>query len=103
MDADSRIRLASRILAVLAFLSFLSWLFVATRYPSALLVSIAFAATAYGFYLWYQRRNPLELAGYGAEGEDRVEEGSDVAVSPGVSAAGIHLSFETRSRWRRKR
>ncbi|HEV8594477.1 MAG TPA: hypothetical protein VGR51_03005 [Thermoplasmata archaeon] len=103
MDIDERIRLATRILSALAFLTFLAWILLANLVPWLFLAALALALVAYGFYLTYQRRNPFEGGGYGRDSEDRVETGSDMAVIPGLSAGGIHLTFETRSRWRSKR
>lgn len=103
MNVDERIQLATRTLTILAFVTFVGWAFLATRVPWLFFAALGFAIAAYAGYLIYSRRNPVERGGYGSDARDRVEDGSDVAVSPGVSAGGIHLSFETRSRWRARR
>ena len=100
MDPDARIRWAARLLTVGAAASFLAWIFV--LHPLALLVAILFGVAAYAFFLVDRSRNLAEIRGYGSDAEDRVQEGSETAVSPGVSAGGIHLSYVARSRWRRR-
>ena len=102
MDVDASLRHATRILTLLAFVTFLAWLVV--KNPAALVLAALLAVVAYAFFWWYQERNPVDHGrGYGRDTQDRVGAGSEEAVSPGVSVGGIHLSFETRSRWRPKR
>jgi len=101
VDRDAQVQWAARLLTLAATASFLAWL--ATLQPFALLVALLLAGGAYGFFLIDRRRILTELGGYGRDTDDRVREGSDTAVSPGVSAGGIHLSYLTRSRWRRRR
>lgn len=102
MDTDARIRTASRLLTLLAFLTFLAWL--ALKHPLVLLAAVLLAVAAYGFFRWDLRRNPIDIGvGMGADSKDRVMEGSETTISPGLSVGGIHLTFETRTRWRRRR
>ena len=102
MDADAAIRNGSRVLTLLALLSFLGW--IATLQHLLLLASILVGVGAYGLFLLDRSRHPVDVgAGVGTDADDRVMEGADKAISPGVSAGGIHLSFETRTRWREKR
>ena len=101
MDRDAQVQWAARLLTLAATTSFLAWL--ATLQPIALLAALLLAGGAYGFFLVDRRRILAELGGYVRDTDDRVREGSETAVSPGVSAGGIHLSYFTRSRWRRRR
>lgn len=102
MDADASLRHATRVLTLLSLATFLAWLVV--KNPAALVLAALLAVVAYACFWWYQERNPVDHGrGYGRDAEDRVDAGSETAVSPGVSVGGIHLSFETRSRWRPKR
>lgn len=102
MDADAWLRRTTRLLTLLAFAVFLAWLVV--KNPVVLVLAALIAVVAYIFFWWHQERNPVDIGrGYGRDAQDRIEAGSDEAVSPGVSVGGIHLSFETRSRWRSKR
>ncbi len=101
MDRDAYVRWAARFLTLAATASFLAWL--ATLEPLALLAALLFGGGAYAFFLVDRRRILAELGGYGRDTDDRVQEGSEAAVSPGVSAGGIHLSYVMRSRWRAKR
>ncbi len=102
MDSDATLRTGCRVLTIAAFLAFVVWLIVLQ--PVLLLLAIVLGVAAYALFFEDQRQNPVYVgAGAGRDTEDRVEEGSQVAVSPGVSAAGIHLTFETRSRWGRRR
>ena len=100
MDPDARIRWGARLLTVGAAASFFASLFVLN--PLALLVAILFGVAAYAFFLVDRGRTLVEIRGYGSDAQDRVQEGSETAVSPGVSAGGIHLSYVARSRWRRR-
>jgi len=102
VDADAALRHATRVLTLLAFATFLAWLVV--KHPAVLVLAAILAVVAYACFWWYQERNPVDLGrGYGGDAQDRVGVGSEEAVSPGVSVGGIHLTFETRSRWRPKR
>jgi len=85
----------------LAAILFLGW--IAVLDPIFLLAALLAGGVAYAFFLVDRRRHFEELQGYGRDELDRVQDGADPVVSPGVSAAGIHLSFFTRSRWRAKR
>ena len=99
---DATVRRGSRLLTLAAFLTFVAWL--AGRHPLILLVAVGFGVAAYALFVADQRRNPVELGRGGvADVKDRVGEGSETAMSPGVSVGGIHLSFEWRSRWRSRR
>lgn len=101
MLSDAGIRNASRLLTLLAFVTFLGWLFL--QDPVMLLVAILLGIGAYVLFFIDQRRNPVDIAhGVSRDYQDRVEEGSADAISPGVSMGGIHVSFERRSRWRKR-
>jgi len=102
VDADAVIRNSSRVLTALALASFLGW--IASVDPWFLLASLVLGAAAYAFFLEDRHRNPVPIGvGVGSDAEDRVGAGSEESISPGVSVGGIHLSFESRSRWRTRR
>ncbi|MEK6851938.1 MAG: hypothetical protein AABY30_05310 [Candidatus Thermoplasmatota archaeon] len=102
MDADAWIRASSRLLTIFALLGFLAWLVV--QHPAVLVLAALLGVVAYALFWWDQERNPVDVGrGVGSDTQDRVREGSEQAVSPGVSVGGIHLSFETRTRWRTRR
>ncbi|HYS72343.1 MAG TPA: hypothetical protein VEM95_07960 [Thermoplasmata archaeon] len=101
MDRTAQIRWAARVLTLAATGSFLAW--VGTLQPLTFLAALLCGGGAYAFFLVDRRRTLVEPGGYGRDTDDRVREGSEPAVGPGVSAGGIHLSFFTRSRWRAKR
>lgn len=102
VNPDARIRAASRLLTLAALAAFLGWLFL--PHPLVLLVAVSAALAAFGLFSVDQRRSPIEVGrGFGTDSADRVDDGSNSALSPGVSMAGIHLSFESRSRWGAKR
>ncbi len=101
MASDAAVRWAARSFTLLAAILFLGW--IAAVDPLFLLGALLSGAVAYAFFLIDRDRHFEELQGYGRDEIDRVREGADPVVSPGVSAAGIHLSFFTRSRWRAKR
>lgn len=102
MISDGQVRWTVRLLTVAALIAFVASLGV--RHPIVLVLSLLLAAAAYAFFLEDLRRNPVELPSpVSSKSEDRVAEGSGPAVSPGVSMGGVHLSFETRSRWGRRR
>lgn len=101
MVSDAQVRTGTRLLTLAAFLTFIAW--VAFLHPAALLGALLLAGGAYALFLFDRRRRHVaEALGAGRDVDDRIMEGSEVAVSPGVSAGGIHLTFETRSRWRRR-
>jgi len=98
---DALLRNTTRVLTLLALVAFLGW--IAVLNPILLLTAIFAAFAAYAVFRADQTRHPMESnVGKGRDRDDRVMEGSRKAVSPGASAAGIHLSFESRSRWRRR-
>src|SRR3989442_15088383 len=101
MDRTARIRWAARVLTLAAPSSFPPW--VGTLQPLAFLAALLCGGGDYAFFLVGRRRTLVEPGGYGRDTDDRVREGSEPAVGPGVSAGGIHLSFLPRSRWRAKR
>ncbi len=94
-------RAGARILTLVALLGFLAW--IASLQPLLLLAAVASAAAAYVLFLVDRGNRIAELAGYGRDTQDRVLEGSETAVVPGVSVGGIHLSYESRTRWRTRR
>ena len=78
--------------------------FLAVPHGLVFLASLLLAVAAYAFFREDLRRNPVDLPPpASSRDEDRVGEGSAPAVSPGVSMAGVPLSFETRSRWGKRR
>jgi len=100
--SDRQVRWSGRILTLSALVTFLA--FLALRHGLVFLSSLILAVAAYVFFREDLRRNPVDLpAPLSHSNEDRVAEGSEPAVSPGVSMAGVPLSFETRSRWGRRR
>ncbi|MBI4415564.1 MAG: hypothetical protein HY557_01100 [Euryarchaeota archaeon] len=100
MFTDAQLRLGTRLLTLAAFLAFVGW--IAIRHGFVFLLAVAFAVAAYAFFRAELRRNPIEVsAEVGPGTRDRMED--QTVVSPGVSAGGIHLSFETRSQRRTKR
>ena len=102
MLSDRQVRWSGRILTLSALVTFLA--FLALRHGLVFLSSLILAVAAYVFFREDLRRNPVDLPPPMSRGdEDRVGEGSAPAVSPGVSMAGVPLSFETRSRWGRRR
>ncbi len=102
MFSDRQIRWTGRLLTLGALASFIA--FLVLRHPIPFVLSLLLAAVAYVFFREDLRRNPVDLPPPQYSGrEDRVREGSAPAVSPGVSMAGVPLSFETRSRWGRRR
>lgn len=101
MDVDALLRNLMRVLTLLALVAFLGWIVVLN--PILLLAAVLTAIAAYAALRGEQMRRSTESnVGVGRDGDDRVMEGAREAVSPGVSAAGIHLTFESRSRWRRR-
>ena len=101
MVSDVAIRNGARVLTLLALVSFVGW--IVLLQPIVLLAAIAFGVAAYALFLVDRGRHLEAPTGYGGPYEDRVQEGSETAVSPGVSAGGVPLSYVTRSRWRSKR
>ena len=106
VDADRALHWTIRGLTVLAFVLFLAWIRTVDWY--LLLASILVGAAAYRLLRVDVRRHPPDLGVGDAEGpenpeEDRVLEGSEETIAPGVSAGGIYLTFEKRTRWRPKR
>lgn len=101
MVSDAAIRAGTRLLTVAAFLSFVLW--IAWLLPVLLLAALLLGGGAYGLFLIDRQRNPPAPRGIGRDSDDRILEGSEVAIAPGVSAGGIHLTYESRSRWRRER
>ena len=102
MPSDSQVRWTGRVLTLSALAAFVA--FLAVRHGLVFLLSVLLAVAAYAFFREDLRRNPVDLPPPSSRrDEDRVGEGSRPAVSPGVSMAGVPLSFETRSRWGRKR
>lgn len=104
VDRDRATRWAIRGLTVLALVLFLAW--IATVDWWLLLAAVLSGAGAYRLLRLDIRRHP-EV--YGLSGaaetpenpeEDRVMEGSEDTIAPGVSAGGIHLTFEKRTRWK---
>jgi hypothetical protein len=100
--SDDQVRWTVRILTLSALAAFVA--FLATRHGLVFLASVVLAVAAYAFFREDLKRNPIDLPPSRPAGaEDRVGEGSESAVSPGVLMAGVPLSFETRSRWGRRR
>lgn len=102
MLSDRQVRWTGRVLTLCTLASFVASL--ALRHGLLFVLSLILAAAAYVFFREDLRRNPVDLPlPSSPRSEERAEEWSPPAVSPGVSMGGVHLSFETRSRWSRKR
>jgi len=102
MVSDRQVRWTGRGLTLSALAAFVA--FLALRHGLVFVLSLLLAVAAYVFFREDLRRNPVDLPPPSSRrDEDRVAEGSGSAVSPGVSMAGVPLSFETRSRWSRRR
>lgn len=101
VTSDRGFRTTSRIATVAALVAFLAW--IVWTHPVLLLLALVLGVAAYGSFLADQRLHPVELGmGIGRDTEDRVRKGSREAVSPGLSIGGIHMTYEKRSRWRRR-
>jgi len=101
VDVDAAVRNGSRLLTLFALLAFLAW--IGTLQHLLFFAALAFGGGAYALFLVDHKRHRMEIAAGGTGAEDRSLAGSEEPVSPGVSAGGIHLTFETRTRWRGKR
>lgn len=102
MVSDSQVRWAARLLTLGALVAFVAFLVLLD--PIVFVLSLLLAAAAYAFFHEDLRRNPVEMPAPVSFGrEDASGEGSPPTVSPGVSMGGVHLSFETRSRWAKRR
>lgn len=89
-------RWAARVLTVFAAASFLLWL--RTLQPFALLGALAFAGGAYAFFLVDRERILAEIRRVERHPSEPARPDTEVAVSPQVSAGGIHLSYVTHRR-----